>query len=245
MICQVQAYSKVIQLYIQIYLLFFQLFSHLGYYRVLSKVPCSILQVLVDYLFYRQQCVHVNPKLSIYLSPQPFPPGYHRFIHQIYFSSVYLQRTHSLLPLILVFQLFLRFCLPIIQHLTSSHLPLKAPSPASQARSLHTVGEIKDVCFDSSFYGMNQFSLSSGTFRSHTGIGRGSKLTKDPVPFPLCPLRSDPRMLHHLEAAFFTWKQTPLVLRGQPLGHGHCSRVLGTSYNSFETVVNLRLICLV
>ena len=32
-------YSKVIQLYIYMYLFFFKFFSHLGYYRVLSRVP--------------------------------------------------------------------------------------------------------------------------------------------------------------------------------------------------------------
>ena len=31
-----QAYSKVIQLYVYIYLFFFRFFSHIGYYRILS-----------------------------------------------------------------------------------------------------------------------------------------------------------------------------------------------------------------
>ena len=48
MLCQFSVYSKVIQLYI--YLFFFKFFSHLGYYRILSRVPCRIQQVLV-YLF--------------------------------------------------------------------------------------------------------------------------------------------------------------------------------------------------
>ena len=52
MVCQFQVYSKVIQLYIHIYLFFFRFFSHIGYYRVLNRVPCAIQQVLVDYLFY-------------------------------------------------------------------------------------------------------------------------------------------------------------------------------------------------
>ena len=33
-------YSKVIQLYM--YLFFFKFFSHLSYYRILSRVPCAI-----------------------------------------------------------------------------------------------------------------------------------------------------------------------------------------------------------
>ena len=47
-------YSKVIQLYIYIYmyLFFFRFFSHIGYYKVLSRVPCAIQQVLADYIFY-------------------------------------------------------------------------------------------------------------------------------------------------------------------------------------------------
>ena len=34
-----QVYSKVIQLYI--YLFFFRFFSNIGYYRILSRVPCT------------------------------------------------------------------------------------------------------------------------------------------------------------------------------------------------------------
>ena len=42
MLCQFQVYSKMIQLYKYVYLFFFKLFSHLGYYRVLSRVPCAV-----------------------------------------------------------------------------------------------------------------------------------------------------------------------------------------------------------
>ena len=28
------------------------IFSHIGYYRILRRVPCAIQQVLVNYLFY-------------------------------------------------------------------------------------------------------------------------------------------------------------------------------------------------
>ena len=69
MLCQFQVYSKVIQLYIYIQPLFFRFFSHIGYYRILSRVPCAIQEVLADYLFYRQQCVSVNSVLLIYPSP--------------------------------------------------------------------------------------------------------------------------------------------------------------------------------
>ena len=33
-------------------LLFFIFFSHIGHYRVLSRVPCAIQQVPISYLFY-------------------------------------------------------------------------------------------------------------------------------------------------------------------------------------------------
>ena len=44
-------------MYIYIYPLFFRLFFHIGYHRVLSKAPYALQQVLVNYLFYIQQCV--------------------------------------------------------------------------------------------------------------------------------------------------------------------------------------------
>ena len=40
MLYQFQIYTKVIQLYK--YLFFFKFFSHIGYYRILSRVPCAI-----------------------------------------------------------------------------------------------------------------------------------------------------------------------------------------------------------
>ena len=42
MLCEFQVYSKAIQLYTYMYLFFFKFFSHLGYYRILSRVPCAI-----------------------------------------------------------------------------------------------------------------------------------------------------------------------------------------------------------
>ena len=68
MLCKFQVYSKVNRLYVYIYPLFFRFFSHIGHYRVLSRVPCAIQQVLICYLFYIQQCVYVSPNLPIYPS---------------------------------------------------------------------------------------------------------------------------------------------------------------------------------
>ena len=39
--CWFQVYSEVIQLYTYKYPFFFIFFSHLGYYRILSWVPCA------------------------------------------------------------------------------------------------------------------------------------------------------------------------------------------------------------
>ena len=49
MFCYLLLYSKVSQLYIYIHLLFFRLYSHIGHYRVLNRVPCAI-QSIVSYL---------------------------------------------------------------------------------------------------------------------------------------------------------------------------------------------------
>ena len=43
----------MIRLYIYIYPLFFSFSSHIGHYRVLSRVPCAVQQVLISYLFYK------------------------------------------------------------------------------------------------------------------------------------------------------------------------------------------------
>ena len=35
----------------------FRFCSHISHYRVLNRVPCAIQQVLIGYLFYKQQCM--------------------------------------------------------------------------------------------------------------------------------------------------------------------------------------------
>ena len=42
MLCYFLLYSKVRQLYIYIYQLFFRFFSIIGYYKILNIVPCAI-----------------------------------------------------------------------------------------------------------------------------------------------------------------------------------------------------------
>ena len=86
MLYEFQVYSKVNQLYIYVYPLFFRFFSHVGNYRALSRVPCAIQQVLISCLFYIQQCVYVTPSLPIH----PLPPRNHRFVFYVcdYFCLV-------------------------------------------------------------------------------------------------------------------------------------------------------------
>ena len=52
MLCWFQVHSKVNQLNIYIYPLFFQIFPPVGHYTVLIQVPCAIKQVMVIYFIY-------------------------------------------------------------------------------------------------------------------------------------------------------------------------------------------------
>ena len=47
---------------------FFRFFFHMGPYRILSKAPQAIQQVLISYLFYIQQYIYVNLNLPVYPS---------------------------------------------------------------------------------------------------------------------------------------------------------------------------------
>ena len=67
------------QLYIHMHLFFVKFFSHLGYYRTLSRVPCALQWVPVGCLFYIESCLCVNPKLSSYPFLALFPFGNHEF----------------------------------------------------------------------------------------------------------------------------------------------------------------------
>ena len=50
---------------VYVYPFLFRLFSHIGYYTILSRFPCA-MQVLVTCLFYIESCVcqHQSPNLS-------------------------------------------------------------------------------------------------------------------------------------------------------------------------------------
>ena len=66
MLCQFLLCSKVNQLYIYIYAVFFRFPSQLGHHTPLSRVSCAMQQVLISYLFYTQQCIYVSPNLPIH-----------------------------------------------------------------------------------------------------------------------------------------------------------------------------------
>ena len=66
MLCQFQVYSKVNQLYVYTYPLFFRFFSHIDHYRKPSRVPCALQQVFISYLFYIYQRVYVNYFLILF-----------------------------------------------------------------------------------------------------------------------------------------------------------------------------------
>ena len=80
MLCSFLLYSKVNQLYIYIGTLFFRFYSHIDHYRVLSRVPCALHQVLISYLLYIQQCIYVNPNL-------PITFFFYKFIYLFLFSA--------------------------------------------------------------------------------------------------------------------------------------------------------------
>ena len=94
--------------YIYIYPLFFKSFTHIGHYRVLSRVHCSIQKVLTSYLLcvcvYIHICfiyiymhithththTHTHTYSSMYMLlpgshsiPSPFSPGNHKFVFYI------------------------------------------------------------------------------------------------------------------------------------------------------------------
>ena len=79
MLCQFLLNSKVNQLYVYIYPLFFGFLSHLGHHRALSRVPCAIQQVLISYLFIHSG-VYMSVPISQFIPPPPSPLGIHTFV---------------------------------------------------------------------------------------------------------------------------------------------------------------------
>ena len=75
-------YSKVNQSYIYIYPLLFRFPSHLGLYRVLSRVPVlHSRSLLVTYFIHSS--VYVSIPISQFIPLPPFPSGNHKFVFYI------------------------------------------------------------------------------------------------------------------------------------------------------------------
>ena len=69
-------YNRVNLLYIHIYPLFFRFYSHIGHYRVLSRVPCAICSIIAIVLVisYIYSTVYMSIPVSQFIIPlQPCP----------------------------------------------------------------------------------------------------------------------------------------------------------------------------
>ena len=93
----------MIQSYINIYPLFFRLFSHIGHYRILSRAPCTI-QVLVSILYtdaslfiffphYSPLPSPLSPKLYDY--PTSFPQFPHVAVITLCFPTLWRSSTSN------------------------------------------------------------------------------------------------------------------------------------------------------
>ena len=77
MLCQFLIYSRVNQLYVYIYPLFYGFPSHLGHHRALSRVPCAIQFSLIIYFIHNINSVYMSISISQFIPPPPcFPPQY-------------------------------------------------------------------------------------------------------------------------------------------------------------------------
>ena len=95
MLCWFLLHSKLNQLYIYIYVLFFRFPSHLGHHRALSGVPCANSRFsLVIYVIHSIDTVYINPNLPIHPTP-PSQLGNHKFVLYICVSISALQIRSS------------------------------------------------------------------------------------------------------------------------------------------------------
>ena len=95
-LCLFQVYSKVNQLHMYVYLLsfffFLRFFFHIGHYRVLSRVPCTIHWVPISYI----SCYYVYVSSSLLTYP---PPPYSLIAISLFYTSMTLllfcKRNHK------------------------------------------------------------------------------------------------------------------------------------------------------
>ena len=98
MLCQFLLYSKVNQLYVYMYLLFFVLPSHLDHHRALSRVPCATQQALTSYYFI-QSSVYMSTPVSQFIPPPLSLLSIHMLILSVCFSISALQMGSSVLSM--------------------------------------------------------------------------------------------------------------------------------------------------
>ena len=93
MLCYFLLYSKVNQPYMYLYPLCFGFPPHLGHHSAPSRVPSTVQQVLIHSPFCAQQCICVNPSLSV-PPTHYFPTGIHTFVLYVcVFISVFQVRS--------------------------------------------------------------------------------------------------------------------------------------------------------
>ena len=152
-----------------------------------------------------------------------------------------------------VFILLLWCCLSTMYHFIVFHMPLKFPSLPSWTRSPSTVGENQDCLLWQQLL-PSESILKPRDQQESRGHRQRCQLTKDQCQnVPHWPLRSELRMSYqHLQAAKRQVLETKITRSGfekQPWDvcsaaeWGHCSGAQGMCCNSFETVMNHRLIC--
>ena len=114
MLYQFQVYSKVNQLICILNISI--LFSHIICYEILNSFPCAIQQVLVNYLFYVQQCVYTIPILLIYPFPRKFDLKFFFNFVSFIILSIFFFSSLPLPLLLLLLLLFLLFLLLLLLH---------------------------------------------------------------------------------------------------------------------------------
>ena len=80
--------------------LFLRFFSHIGHYRVLSRVPCAIHTVgSLFVIYFMYSSMYMSIPISQFIFPHPLPPGNHKFVFYICNSiSVFLLFATTFLP---------------------------------------------------------------------------------------------------------------------------------------------------
>ena len=71
----------------------FRLFSHIGYYRILNRVPCAKRRFLLI-IYFMYSYIYVNLNLLIYASPCLLLVNISLFLKKGYFLHVFNKKVH-------------------------------------------------------------------------------------------------------------------------------------------------------